>query len=310
MKKRGNISILVIFILLASSLLGILSMNFVQQMMKQSTVVNSYYKAYYLSKALIEIGLSQIQHRGIGFEYTIHTWDDIVRNNFFSGHRFAISSYISGTAVLLSQKFRLDPPSCQFPYLLSGWQSIILPLIKENYVWLVTWTFGSIITYQNIANLFKTDKIKVVSSSAWEVTFGILILSGNDLSPNGIFFRTWMLTSAWISSFKQQFELYLSTIDSVLYPLEAQLKNRYEQSWLIENWFSMYFMISNGSDIPQSFCIAVDQPNPSIPWYIAVLPTDTFFLQSQASYSDQHVALDASYAQPIPGFLFNTYSNY
>ncbi|MEI7919292.1 MAG: hypothetical protein WCH65_03680 [bacterium] len=42
---------MVIFVLLASSLLGILSMSFVQQMMQQSTVVNSYYKAYYLSKA-------------------------------------------------------------------------------------------------------------------------------------------------------------------------------------------------------------------------------------------------------------------
>ena len=51
MKKSGNISILVIFVLLASSLLGILSMNFVQQMMQQSTIVNSYYKTYYLSKA-------------------------------------------------------------------------------------------------------------------------------------------------------------------------------------------------------------------------------------------------------------------
>ena len=72
-KKSGNISILVIFILLASSLLGILSMNFVQQMMKQSAVIHSYYKAYYLSKAGIELGLTQIKHRGIGFNYTITT---------------------------------------------------------------------------------------------------------------------------------------------------------------------------------------------------------------------------------------------
>lgn len=50
-KKSGNISILVIFVLLASSLLGILSMNYVQQMMKQSSAVQSYYKSYYLAKA-------------------------------------------------------------------------------------------------------------------------------------------------------------------------------------------------------------------------------------------------------------------
>jgi len=70
-KKSGNISILVIFVLLASSLLGILSMNFVQQMMKQSAVVHNYYKAYYLSKAGLEISLAQVASRDIGFEYII-----------------------------------------------------------------------------------------------------------------------------------------------------------------------------------------------------------------------------------------------
>jgi hypothetical protein len=50
-RKSGNVSILVIFVLLASSLLGILSMNFVKQMMEQSAVVTAYYKSYYLAKA-------------------------------------------------------------------------------------------------------------------------------------------------------------------------------------------------------------------------------------------------------------------
>ena len=72
----------------------------------------------------------------------------------------------------------------------------------------------------------------------------------------------------------------------------------------------MYFMISNSTDTPQSFCVSLHQQQPPIPGYLDVLPTDTFFLESQASYGNQKVALDASYAQPIPGFLFNTYSTY
>lgn len=66
-------------------------------------------------------------------------------------------------------------------------------------------------------------------------------------------------------------------------------------------------MISNTALIEQSLCLqTISAPLQLIP----VLPTDTFFLQSQASYADQYVALDASYAQPIPDFLFSTYSTY
>ncbi len=307
--KRGNISILVIFVLLASSLLGILSMNFVQQMIQQSTVVHNYYKAYYLSKAGIELGLSQIKHRGIWFNYVVNTWDAIVVDNFFSGFTFSISTNISGTAALLSKKFWQDS-SCQFPYILSGGDSLIVPLFKEFYTWWVAESFQSGIAYQNLADLFKNDQIEFISSFPWEVTFWMLILSGNELSPDGIFFKTWTLAPWWLSAFRQQFETYLATIDPILYPLESQLKNDYQRPRLIENWFTMYFMISNSTDTPQSFCVSLHQQQPPIPWYLDVLPTDTFFLESQASYGNQKVALDASYAQPIPGFLFNTYSTY
>jgi len=306
--KSGNISILVIFILLASSLLGVLSMNFVQQMMKGSVLIHSYYKAYYLAKAWIELWLTEIQYRGIGFEYTVNTWDAIVLDNFLPNQTLRLSSHISGTAILLSKEFRHDT-TCQFPYMLNSWQSLIVPLIREEYLWLVSGAFQPGIVYKNLADLFANDKIRFVSSSPWEITFWMLILSGGNLASNGIFFKTWSLTQL-PSIFRQQFETYLTTIDPVLYPLESQLKNRYRTSWLIENNFSMYFMVSNSGDTPQSFCVSVDQPIPPIPWHPDILSTDSFFLQSQALYGDQKVALDASYAQPIPGFLFNTYDSY
>lgn len=308
MHKRWNISILVIFVLLASSLLGVLSMNFVQQMMKESALVNAYYKTYYLSKAWIEFWLAQIKHRGIGFEYTVNTWDAIVLDNFLYGKNFSLSTHISGTALLLSKKFWQEG-NCIYPYLLSGWQSLIVPLIKEIYLWPTYATFWSEIHYQNLAGLFKNDQVRIVPQSNWEITFGMLILSGNELSPNWIFFKTWTLSLWWLSTFRQQFETYLATIDPVVHPLESQLKNNYEKSWLIDNWFSMYFMISNHTDIPQSFCVSLQQSQP-IPWQMDVLSTDTFFIQSQASYGNQKVALDASYAQPIPWFLFATYTAY
>lgn len=300
MKKKWNISILVIFVLLASSLLGILSMNFVQQMMKQSAVVNSYYKTYYLSKAWIELGLTQIKHRGIGFDYVVNTWDVIVRENFFSGFNYSLSTNISGTASLLSKKFR-QGSGCEAPYVLSGWESFIVPLFKDKYIWPVAGSFASWISYQNLADLFKNDKIEIKTlSSPDTVTFWLLILSGEDLYENGVFFRSWSLTTLSLTEFRTAFETYMGGVDQ-------NFANSYWSPRLIDNGFKMYLMISNTAQIQQSFCLQTIASQLEV---IPNLPTDIFFLQSQASFGNQHVVLDASYAQPIPSFLFNTYNSY
>ncbi len=302
MQKRWNISILVIFVLLASSLLGVLSMTFVQQMMKQSAVVNSYYKTYYLSKAWIELGLVQIKHRGIGFDYTVNTGDQIVFDNFLCEPNCSLSTNISWTASLLSKKFRQENGSgCEFPYALSGGDSLIVPLFRDMYSWWVAGTFDTWINYQNLADVFKNDKIQIQNiSSPDTVTFWLLILSGEELYENGVFFRSWSLNTISLTEFRTAFETYMAGVNQ-------NLANSYWSSQFIEDGFKMYLMISNTAQVQQSFCLQT-LSNPLETVYI--LPTDTFFLQSQASYGNQNVALNASYAQPIPGFLFTTYSSY
>ena len=265
-------------------------------MMKQSAVVNSYYKTYYLSKAWIELWLAQIKHRGIWFNYTINTWDSIVRDNFLCEPNCSLSTVLSGTASLLSKKF-WQGSGCDTPYVLGSGDSLVVPLFREVYTWLVAGTFASGIQYQNLADLFKNDKIVIENkSSPAMVTFWLIILSGEELHENGVFFKSWSLTTASLHDFKTAFEKYMIQIDS-------QLTNYYWLNQFIEKWFKMYFMISNISPVSQSLCLQT----PSSLGIVYVLPTDVFFLQSQASYTSQKVALDASYEQPIPNFLFNTY---
>ena len=300
-KKSGNISILVIFVLLASSLLGILSMNYVQQMMKQSAVVNSYYKTYYLSKAWIELWLAQVQHRWIGFEFTVNTGDDIVTNNFLCRPNCSLSTTLSGTASLLSKTF-WQGSGCENPYTLSGGESFIIPLFRDTTPWNVAQTFDSDISYENLAHIFKDgNQIDFISKFDENVTYGILILSGENLYENGIFFKKWILDVDSLTDFSKAFTMYITEIDK-------QFANEYWSSQFIEKWFKMYLMISNSSTDNQSFCVQTVQPNTLL--QLPILPTDTFFIQSQASYGGQKVALDASYAQPIPGFLFDSYSSY
>jgi hypothetical protein len=92
--KKGNISILVIFVLLASSLLGVLAMNFVQSMQKQSATVYNSYQSYYLAKAGIELGLSELGHRGIGFEQ-IFSDEVFLSGNFLCAGRCVLSFGLS-----------------------------------------------------------------------------------------------------------------------------------------------------------------------------------------------------------------------
>ncbi len=300
-KKSGNISILVIFVLLASSLLGILSMNFVQQMMKQSAVVNSYYKAYYLSKAGIELWLSIIKYRGVGFEYSVNTWAALVRDNFFSGQNFSLFTSVSGTSSLLSKKF-WQGSGCAFPYVLSGGESIIVPLFRDVTPWSIADLFSSWIVYENLASLLENDSLDIEHIlSSDTVTFGLLILSGNELYENGIFFKSWSLSTISLHDFTTAFATYMTEVD-------RNFVNFYGSPLLIEKGYKIYLMLSNTAQIDQSFCLKIlaDTQSQSI----SVLPTDTFFLQSQASYGDQRVALDASYAQPIPSFLFGAYSDF
>lgn len=308
MHKKWNISILVIFILLASSLLGILSMNFVQQMMKQSAIVHSYYTTYYLSQAGIELGLTAIKTRGPWFDYIVNSWDAIIQDNLLSGYSYSLSLSISGTAPLLSKNFR-QGSWCNNPYVLSGGDSLIIPLFRDATIGTLWTLFTTGIAYSNLAVLL--DELDFLPSGTHgDVTYGILILSGSDLSQNGVFFQKWTLQ--WgLYDFTQAFEEYLQTIsDPYLYWDEAYLGQRYQDQRLTEHGFRMYLMISNASDDGESFCVDIAQPKPPIMNKNSVLPTDVFFLQSQASYGNQTVVLDASYAQPIPGFLFSTYTSF
>ena len=178
---------------------------------------------------------------------------------------------------------------------------MIVPLFKDISSGTIATTFTTGIPYQNLADLFKNDKIQIINVSSPDiVTFGLLILSGENLDQNWVFFKTWSLTTASLREFRVAFETYMSQIDPVF-------TNYYGLSQLIQYGYKIYLMISNTAVVEQSLCLqTVSAPLQAI----SVLPTDAFFIQSQASYLNQKVALDASYAQPIPDFLFSTYTTY
>ena len=67
-KYKGNILFIVMFMLLLSSLIGLLIVNYVRQIFASSSLFYDYYQSYYLANAGIELGLVKVKNRGYGFE--------------------------------------------------------------------------------------------------------------------------------------------------------------------------------------------------------------------------------------------------
>ena len=253
--------------------------------MKQSATVYNYYQSYYLAKAWVELGLAELGHRGIGWEQTFAD-SGFVWENFICSGRCDMEFSLSWTANNLSQQFRTDN-TCQSPFLLSGGQSFILPLFRDSGEYGLSQGFATGIGYTNLYGALQ--KSNIITNGITPVTFGMVVLSGNDLANNGIFFQTGDLRE-WLWKFLDSFDAYfrnLSNLASLTSPRGIAP-------------YRFFFMISNSSQENISFCLSGEQ----------ALPTQQYYLQSQWTYDHQNLVLEAVYKQPIPDFLLNGYLNY
>lgn len=80
-RLKGNISLLIIFILLASSVIALLSINQIQRLLTYWNMTFNYFRSFYIAKAWTELGLSEIYNREAWFEQTINSWDAIITKN-------------------------------------------------------------------------------------------------------------------------------------------------------------------------------------------------------------------------------------
>ena len=259
-------------------------MNFVQQMMKQSASTFNYYQSYYLAKWWIEFGLTELTHRGIGFDQVVNSWSAFISWNFLCAGRCDLRFALSWTSNMLSDNFR-ETSGCQDPFVLTGAQSLIVPLFKGNTPTSYGDSFSADITYTNLYDAMAD--INIDTTYDQEVVFGMLVLSGEDLSSDGIFFRTGDLENG-LHGFLSDFQSYVHLADI------SNIANQHIDP------YRFYFMISNPGETKVTFCLASKVP----------LPTQQYYLKSRWAYDDQQLGLDAVYKQPIPDFLANGYMKY
>ncbi len=288
-KIKWNISILVIFVLLASSLMWVLTMHFVKQMMSYTSQINDYYKSYYISKAGLELALTEIDNAGIGFFRDSNDQDDIFEQNFDCSN-CDLDLSIQWRSNHVSDSFWLST-GCDDnnAFVLNRWESFVLPLFVQN----VPDSHFEFFQqpepdYKSIAKYM--DKINFVSNNDFpnDLSVGLVIFSGDTVDRDYVLIKT-------LDSKKDLFSRYYDHFVD------------YYDEGIFENSDNLiYFVISNVDDDSVSFCIDI----PDITeWGLDKkinIATNKFFVQSIGTYHNGVVGLQAIYGQPIPSFLANT----
>jgi hypothetical protein len=112
----------VIFVLLASSLIGLLAMHQIKNLMSYGATTSNYFRAYYLAKAGLELALAETYLRDAGFQMKVQSGDAIVSGNLLAEYA-GFEPYF--TVDIQSQ-------TTGNTRILATGESIVIPLFLDN----------------------------------------------------------------------------------------------------------------------------------------------------------------------------------
>lgn len=280
-KYEWNILILVILIMLTVAMMWLLTMSFLKQMFAYTINLDWYYKSYYLSKAWIELALTEIDNSDVWFSNAITGTNNLFTQNLCSGLDCSVSMNIRGRADFLSNMFRLGNCATGTAFTLAAWESFALPLFYQQ-DWLsnagiLLWNWKLNVWYI----VSQLGNIKLQSEDQGSLNLSLVF-------PN----LEWQLDNLYIASYN----ISSSTISDF-------------RDWLVGNWIDLekikneklYLMISNPNENAVSFCLKSDNIE---------MPATKFYVVSLWNYQWRYVWMQAIYAQPIPSFMFYGYNEH
>lgn len=280
--KKWNISILVIFVLLATSLLGVLALNFVQNMTQQSVATYQYYQSYYLAKAGIEYNLSVLPVRGIGFSHTLQSGSaSFLRQNFDCQANCDVWFDLQGSSAFLAQNF-WEGSGCLHPFVLATGDSLLIPLVHNAFTGNWAASFSTTMSYTNALTALKDMQF---ISTGTAVVWGMITLSGQDTLNDGMYFRT--------GDIQLGLHQFLNDFQAHVKPFILDIQSPHIAP------YTFYFMISNPGSDALAFCMSGE----------TTLPTQQVYLKSRGRAGTQTIGLEAVIKQAIPDYLLQTYSN-
>ncbi len=287
-KLNWNISILVILVLLACSLMGILSMNFLNNLISYTDNSYSYYKSYYYAKAWLELALTEIDNSDVWFSHNIQLADVINDNLGWTWEWFLVS--ILWRSTFLSNEFWKNT-ECNENVALSipaKW-SMTLPMFYDN-----SSDYNTIFSSNSIYLFLADARNNLLLKFLWDW------YSSNPKMDIWVIFQSWdsilwdYIYMTWLEFDSSFFKKYFNNFDSM-----------YGNAlpWDDKKYLS-YIIISNPTENDVKFCIDAGSSNANkeFPW-----PTTKYFISSRWEYRGKTVWLQAIYAQPLPSFFINPY---
>lgn len=145
MRKNSSILIIVLFVLMITSIFGVMITRHVWSMIEHTSKFHDYYNAYYLAYWWLQLQLLKVDNRWFGFEDEIPTTSDTVKDNInCSWCNFYWKIYAKSNVLLDDSNISNYPNQCagsENDYFdLQPWEGIIVPLFKDesnNLEWLV-----------------------------------------------------------------------------------------------------------------------------------------------------------------------------
>ena len=289
-KLNWNISILVILVLLACSLMWILSMNFLNNLLAYTDNSYSYYKSYYYAKAGLELALTEIDNSDVWFSHLISINNPINTNLGWKEEWFNVS--ILWRSNFLSNEFWTKTNECNDKTALSipaKW-SMTLPMFYDN-----SSNYSVILSdSSDYKFLFQARKNLIVKNyplnqyNDYPILDIWVVLQSWDNILWDYIYMTWLKFNE--SFFKNYFNEFYTMY--------------WDEPW--NNNYLSYMVVSNPTDNEIKFCIDawVDSQNNEY-----LRPTTKYFISSRWEYRGKTVWLQAIYAQPLPSFFINPYVN-
>ena len=269
-KLNGNVSLLIVLVLLASSVIALLSINQIKHLITYGNMTFNYFRSYYLAKAGTELWLTEVYNRDSWFEDTIQSGHAIVTGNLvwnYTGFNPYFTMKIESNFKSITDDIRFGCESGNKIRLLS-WEWIVIPLFKDITSWrnIILNPMGGILQW-----LRKTDidniNLSDISPTGSELIFWFFVFDDNQ-NMLEIEVQTWKNLNGFLS-----------------------------EIWNYDDYDQKYLTIKNPWNSSVEFCVEW-RGNQKLPYSDALITV-------QANYADMEVWLQSIVKRQTPSWSMN-----
>ena len=285
-RLKGNVSLLVIFILLASSVIALLSINQIQHLLTYWNMTFNYFRAFYLAKAWTELWLTEVYYREAWFNQKIGSWHAIVSWNLV----WAYSWFNPYFTMNITWEFKYLTNDIRYTTECSG----------ENKITLGTWEWIMLSLFWDT-----TDDIKEILSNN----------NGNDINKNIRELLNDLISEIEMKDVKWEWQWTNNYFTFWLFDYDEHwdMKNIYVETWSdtklkaflnniknddIKNSRRRYLTIKNSWTESEtvSFCIFMDDK---------FIPYSDSLITVRGNYGDMEVWLQSVVKKTTPSWSLN-----